>query len=86
MSETVIESPPMDGTVLEKELTRINKRHMARLLDLLSRHGELTPTLRADIVRSFNFLLEDSVVAARMETDKENTNERQADFHTNPKP
>lgn len=68
-STEVCDDSPMNG--LRVELTRINKRHQAKLLGLWETKRILDEELRSDLVRSYNFLLEDTVDALnvlRMET------------------
>ena len=62
MSEFVIESPMLNGHGM-KEIKRINKRHLAKLLSKLEHEGDLTPCIRSDIMRSFGYLLEDTLDA-----------------------
>lgn len=47
-------------------IDKIRKRQTARLLDHLERTKQLTPELRADLLRSFGYVFED--IAAAVET------------------
>ena len=52
-----------------ERLEQIRKRQTARLLEHLERKGQLTPELRADLLRSFGFTFQD--IAALMESEKQ---------------
>ncbi len=45
-------------------IEQIRRRQTARLLDHLERKNQLTPELRADILRSFGYVFEDLAAAA----------------------
>ena len=53
-------------TVRMEAIDKIRKRQTARLLDHLERTKQLTPELRADLLRSFGYVFED--IAAAVET------------------
>ena len=48
-----------------EQIEQIRKRQTARLLDHLERTGQLTPELRADLLRSFGYVFEDVATAIR---------------------
>jgi hypothetical protein len=52
-----------------ERLEQIRKRQTARLLEHLEHKGQLTPELRADLLRSFGYTFQD--VAALLEGGKQ---------------
>ncbi len=48
-----------------EQIEQIRKRQTARLLDHLERSKQLTPELRADLLRSFGYVFEDVQAAIR---------------------
>jgi len=58
-------------------INAIRKRQTARLLDHLERSGQLTPELRATILRSFGYVFEDVESALKQGQGKETHHDEQ---------
>jgi hypothetical protein len=55
----------------EAQIDKIHRRQVARILDHLSKTGQLTPELASDIKRSYGFAFEDVKSAIKQGNDKE---------------